>query len=118
MNNAFEVRLESVLNMMDSKPDEAIAELETIINDAEVEDLRYYQGKAKWYKAYIYDRVLEDISYGYHFYNEALKDVLVTDDSSLKMKIYNNLGILYRCIIRKSGEGIYHVIGVRRTNQL
>ena len=88
--------LAEVLDLMDTQPQLSIEKLNDIIEQAEAIDSRYYAGKAKWYKGYIQDEILEDVSQAYYSYNEALKDVLQTKDASLKMKIYNNLGILYR----------------------
>ncbi len=96
MKVVFDSKLEEVLNIMDSDPNLAIDQLDNLILEAEKLHSEYYAGKAKWYKGYIYDDILEDVSQAYLHYNEALKDVLQTDDSSLKMKIYNNLGVLYR----------------------
>ncbi len=88
--------LDQALEMMDKQPTMALQQLDEVIKEAEGLDSKFYSGKAKWYKAYIYDDIIEDVSQAYHYYNEALKDVLQTNDASLKVAVYNNLGILYR----------------------
>ncbi|MEQ9403885.1 MAG: tetratricopeptide repeat protein [Cyclobacteriaceae bacterium] len=92
----FDAELEAVLDLMEDDSSLALEKLDDLIADAESIESRYYSGSAKWYKAYIYDEIIGDVSEAYRHYNEALKDVLQTDDSSLKVQIYNNLGILYR----------------------
>ncbi len=96
IKSTLDAELAEVLEIMDDNSDMALQKLDKIISNAESIDSKYYAGKAKWYKAYIYDEIVEDVSQAYHHYNIALKDILQTDDSSLKMNIYNNLGILYR----------------------
>ncbi|MEP1096406.1 MAG: tetratricopeptide repeat protein [Cyclobacteriaceae bacterium] len=96
VQSAFDIELEEVLSVMESNPTEAIDRLDNLILEADNVNSKLYSGKAKWYKAYIYDEIVEDVSKAYHNYNEALKDALLTDDSSLKESLYNNLGILYR----------------------
>ncbi|MFY0652264.1 MAG: tetratricopeptide repeat protein [Cyclobacteriaceae bacterium] len=96
INSNFDTEFELVLEIMDERPMLALKKLNTLVMEAENTNSKYYSGKAKWYMGYIYDEVLEDVSLAYHNYNEALKDVEESEDSSLKMKIYNNLGILYR----------------------
>jgi len=88
--------LAQVIDMMDEAPEEAIKKCDNVINIAASEGLSYYGGKAKWYKGYIYDEIIEDVSKAYYNYQEALKDLTQTDSSTLKMKVYNNLGLLYR----------------------
>ena len=95
LRGVFDAKLEEVLEIMGDTPELAIEQLDNIIQESEATHSKFYSGKAKWYKAYIYDDILEDVSLAYQNYNEALKDVLQTDDSSLKMKLYNNLGVLY-----------------------
>lgn len=94
--STFEAELAEALDIMEDNSMLAIEKLDRLISDAESINSKYYTGKAKWYKAYIYDEVIEDVSLAYLNYNEALKDILQTDDASLTEKIYNNLGILYR----------------------
>ncbi|MEP5612578.1 MAG: tetratricopeptide repeat protein [Cyclobacteriaceae bacterium] len=96
VKSAFDLELEIIFEAMESDPQLALDKLDNLILEAEAVDSRYYSGRAKWYKAYIYDEIVEDVSLAYNNYHEALKDILQTDDSSLKMMIYNNLGILYR----------------------
>lgn len=93
---SFDAELKQVLEIMDDTPHMAIDQLNVLIADAESIKSKYYTSKAKWYKGYIYARIIEDVSQAYISYKDALDDVLQTDDSSLKMTIYNNLGILYR----------------------
>lgn len=90
----FDSELTAILDLMDSNSALALEKLDDVIANAEALNSKYYSGKSKWYKAYIYDKIEEDVSEAYYYYNQALNDVLETDDSSLKMKIYNNLGIL------------------------
>lgn len=92
----FDSELVTVKGLMKDNPERAIELLDDLIIEAAAIDNNYYAGKAKWYKAYIYDEIEGNVSEAYRCYNDALKNVLLTDDSSLKMKIYNNLGILYR----------------------
>lgn len=96
IKSSFEAELEEILDDMEEDSALALEKLDKLILKAERINSKYYTGKAKWYKGYIYDEVVEDVSLAYHNYSEALKDILQTDDASLKMKIYNNLGILYR----------------------
>ncbi len=96
VKSTFETELAESLELMEDNSTLAIEKLDKIIADAEKINSKYYAGKAKWYKAYIYDDIVEDVSLAYQNYNEALKDVLQTDDALLSMNIYNNLGILYR----------------------
>ena len=96
IKSSFDTQLEEVLDDMEDNSALALENLDNLIVEAERINSKYYAGKAKWYKGYIYDEVVEDVSLAYHNYNEALKDILQTDDASLKMNIYNNLGILYR----------------------
>ncbi|MEO9871828.1 tetratricopeptide repeat protein [Ekhidna sp.] len=93
--NLDEMLLES-LDLMEESPASALTQLDDIIKRADAIHSKYYSGKAKWYKAYIYDDVLEDVALAYNQYYDALEDILQTNDVSLKMSIYNNLGILYR----------------------
>ncbi len=92
----YDQELKLVLDLIDDDPTGAITKLDEIISNAESAGSIYYSGKAKWYQGYIYDEIIQDVSKAYYSYNEALKDILQTDDSDLKMKIYNNLGLLYR----------------------
>ena len=96
VKSALDSELSEVFDIMESEPNQALERLDQVIIEADAIGSKFYAGKAKWYKAYIYDGVLEDVSNAYHHYNEALKDVLQTDESSLKLGIYNNLGVLYR----------------------
>lgn len=96
IKSSFEAELEEILDDMEEDSALALEKLDKLMLKAERINSKYYTGKAKWYKGYIYDEVVEDVSLAYHNYSEALKDILQTDDASLKMKIYNNLGILYR----------------------
>ncbi len=96
IKSTFDLELAESLELMDNDAQLAIEKLDLLIIDAEKINSKYYAGKAKWYKAYIYDEVIEDVSLAYRNYNEALKDILQTDDYLLKEKIYNNLGVLYR----------------------
>lgn len=93
---SFEAALADAKGMMTENPELAIDQLNKVIIDAEAANSIYYSGKAKWYKAYINDEIVGNVPEAYISYNEALKDLLQTDDSSLKLKIYNNLGVLYR----------------------
>ncbi len=96
IKSTFDSELVEVLDIMGDNSMLALEKLDNLISEAEFINSKYYSGKAKWYKGYIYDEVVEDVSQAYYNYNEALKDILQTDDSSLKMKIYNNFGIFYR----------------------
>ncbi|MBV6644901.1 MAG: hypothetical protein KI790_05610 [Cyclobacteriaceae bacterium] len=93
---AFNVELSAARSLLYDKPQKALAICDDVISKADKQNIKLAAGKAKWYKAFIYDDVEPDISKAYFFYNDALKDILETNDAALKMKIYTNLGILYR----------------------
>ncbi len=95
-NPAFDSVLTEVFYLMEDSPMPALEKLDNLISEAESINSKYYSGRAKWFKGYIYDDIVEDLSQAYLNYNEALQDILQTDDSSLKRNIYNNLGILYK----------------------
>ena len=88
--------LSAIDDLMWDDPNGALTRADQIIEKAKTSSNRYFSGKAKYYKAYIYDDVLQDVSKAYYHYNEALIDLQKTDSSSAIKSVYNNLGILYR----------------------
>lgn len=92
----MEEELSDALIEMESNPESALQTCKEIINRAEERGAFYYSGKAKFFLGYIHEELLDNVSEAYFNYNEALRDLLKTDSSELKMKVYNNLGILYR----------------------
>ena len=92
----LEEDFEIVLEMMQEDPALALDKCDQLIKQSEKLNSVYHSGKAKWYKAYLYDEILQDVSQAYFYYNEAIKDLEKTDSSSIKMSVYTNLGLLYR----------------------
>ncbi len=92
--SGFELQLEEVLDIMSDEPENAISLCDKIIEEAESVSSTYYVGKAKWYQAYIYDKIVEDVSKAYFGYNDALRDLKQTDDATIIVKVSNNLAIL------------------------
>ncbi|MEQ9425346.1 MAG: hypothetical protein RJQ09_13055 [Cyclobacteriaceae bacterium] len=92
----FDDMYSSIKEVMKDEPERAIRLCDETIKHAELIGSAYHSGKAKWYKAYIYDDILQEVSKAYFNYNDALKDLIRTDSSSLKMKVYTNVGLLYR----------------------
>ncbi len=86
--------LETILDIMSDEPDIALAKCDKVIEQAKSLSSPYYAGKAMWYQAYIYDKIVEDVSKAYFGYNEALKHLKQTDDATLIVKVSNNLAIL------------------------
>ena len=76
IRSTFDSKLTEVLEVMGDNSVLALEKLDNLISEAELINSKYYSGKAKWYKGYIYDEVVEDVSMAYHNYNEALKDIL------------------------------------------
>ncbi|MEM9329087.1 MAG: tetratricopeptide repeat protein, partial [Bacteroidota bacterium] len=91
---SLETELEEVLNIMSSDPQTAISKCDEVINKAQNAASSYYMGKAMWYKAYIYDDIVEDVSKAYFGYHDALKHLKDTDDATIIAKVSNNLAIL------------------------
>lgn len=90
----MELGLQNSLDIMSENPEMAITALDKVIEKAETISSDYYIGKATWYKAFIYDKKLDDVSKAYFSYNEALKFLESSDDAVLRTKIRNNLAIL------------------------
>ncbi len=95
-SRSLEIALGEALGVMDEDPDRALEICDKVIEEAKNAGAGFYVGKAYWYKGYVYDAYLEDISNAYFNYKDALDHLGTTDSSELKMSILNNLGILYR----------------------
>ena len=97
---------EMQLNLMESlslvdelkweDPQAALVKADEIIAQSKGLSNKYFVGKAEYFKAFIYDDIIQDVSKAYFHYNEALKLLNETDSSTMKMRVLNNLGILYR----------------------
>lgn len=94
VSEEMELGLHNSLDIMSENPERAITELDKVIEKAESISSDYYIGKATWYKAFIYDKKLDDVSKAYFSYNEALKFLANSDDAILRTKVRNNLAIL------------------------
>lgn len=93
-SEALEIALENTLDVMYDDPENGISSLNGIVEQAKSENLPSYVGKALWYQAYLYHRLIEDVSKAYFAYNESLKYLEQTDDAILKAKVRNNLAVL------------------------
>lgn len=92
----FQNELTTIDNMMVDDPEGALLKTDEMIIRTESVNNKYFSGKAKSYKAYIYNEITQDVSKAYFNYNEALKDLQQTDSSTAKMAVLNNLGLLYQ----------------------
>lgn len=92
----LEVEISSLEEIAKDDPNTAIAKADEIISQAESIGSTYMLGKAKFEKARIYDIHLNEVSDAYFFYKESLSDLEESEDGILKMRVLNNLAILYR----------------------
>ncbi len=91
---SFDAALDKAKTAISDDPEDALAQLTDIVEQAKSASSNYYSGKAIWYQAYVYDNILEDVSKAYFAYNEALKYLDNAEDPVLRAKVRNNLAIL------------------------
>ena len=89
----FMSELSAIKDIMWDDPQSALVKADDIIKDSNSD---YFQGRAKYYKAFIYDDIIQDVSEAYFHYNESMKNLQLTDSSDAKMSVLNNLGLLYQ----------------------
>ncbi len=95
-NPDLDAQLQSSFDIMNENPVEALKLCDDAFAQALDMDSYMYMGKAKWYKGYIYDVAIKDLSNAYFNYNDALSYYLQTDDSESKAALIQNISIMLR----------------------